>query len=288
MDRSTYIGSSDARDILEGSFDRLYREKMGLQARPDLSDSFAVQIGRLTEDFHLDWTLRRLNEERGQAEFEWSKSYTHPDKGELQHYAELEVDGVPFGSHPDALLRHISTGTVLPIEVKMTGRWGSAEEASDYYMPQLQHHMLCWGVDKLLFSVVVGTSEPERIWVGFSQDWADHYIAQAKRFWAHITDKSPPAPAFFDDTRKPTVPTAIKDSVPINGFKRRCIANDNFAQGMVGEFIETKKAANRHEQIKTDLKELMKPDENELYSDVITLKRDKRGAIRITVKEDAA
>lgn len=287
MDRNTYIGSSDARDILSGDWDKLYRVKTGAVERDDLSGVFPVQLGLLTEDFHLDWTVDALMKERGEG-YKWSKLAADGEQHSATFTPEASLSRAPLASHPDALLR-IPDGTIVPIEVKITGRFKNADEASDFYMPQLQHHMICWGVDLLLFSVVVGTTEPERIWIGRSQEWQDHYLERCDRFWSHIANRQPPAPSFYGNTKAPKlVPTKVADSVPRNGFKRRSLDGSNEAAVLIPQFIETKAAVKRHEQIKDDLKAMMADDENELYGDALTMKRDSRGAIRFTIHEAKA
>lgn len=282
-DRSLYIGSSDAKTILSGDYDKLWREKKGLLPKPDLSENFSVQLGVVVEPFHAEWTIRKLNEERGSLEFKHSLN-PHGDV-EKQHFASATTHaGAVLGSHPDGLLKHIASDTIWPLEVKHTGRFGSAEEAAQFYMPQLQHHMFCWGVDKMLFSVVIANEEPARCWIGQSPEWIEHYIQKCDEFWTYVREDRAPSPKLYD-TDAPLVPTKVADSVPINGFKRRDISTDNRAQGLIPEFLETKRAAKRHDEIKEELRALMKPDENELYSPALTLKRDARGAIRITVKE---
>lgn len=287
-DRKVRIGSSDAADILSGSWDRLYKLKMGLIEPDDLSDNFKVQFGKFTEEFHLDWSIRKLIEEK-QDTFKWSK---FADNGD-QHHAAYQVedfDNPPLlVSHPDAIVRD-PLGRILPMEVKHTGRFKNADEAADHYMPQIQHHLLCWDAPVLLFSVIVGNDEPERIWVGKSLEWQQHYIERCVQFWKHITTKTPPSPAFYGEAKeaKPYVPTKISDTVPINGFKKRDLSNSNHAPALIDEFISTKAVVARHEEVKTELKEMMQPDENLLYSPKIQLKRDARGAIRITVKEEKA
>lgn len=265
MERRNYIGSSDARNILSGDWDKLWRRKMGLIPEDDLSDSFAVQFGIFCEEFHLDWTIRRLNEEND-AGWEWSKG---PRPGD-QHFAQLNLDTEHkprLGSHPDALVRQPhAKGVKYPLEAKLTGRWKDAEEAADFYMPQLQHHMLCWDIDLLLFSVVIGTNEPVRMWIGASPEWQDHYIERCDTFWSHVVNNQAPSPAFFDHDKAVKVPTAVKDSVPINGYKKRCLDGDNRAPGLIAEFVETKKAVKRHDEVKNTLKSMMQPDEAEIYT----------------------
>lgn len=292
-DRGLYIGSSDAKHILSGDYDRIWREKKGLIDKLDLSDVFHVQLGVLVEPFHADWTVRKLNEERGLTQdFRhslWAQTIGD-EKGIVrneQHFASaVTVAGTPLGSHPDGLLKHIASGQIFPLEVKHTGRFGSAEEAAQFYMPQLQHHMFCWDVQTMLFSVIIANEEPVRCWIGQSSEWIDHYVQKCDEFWGYMKRDAAPSPRLFD-TDKPLVPNSIADTVPINGFKRRDISGDNRAQALIPEFLETKRAAKRHDDIKEELKAMMAKDEGELYSPALTLKRDARGAIRITVKEAA-
>lgn len=282
IDRSLYIGSSDAKDIIEGNYDKLYRIKKGLQ-EVDLSDHFAAQLGAHVEPFHISWTMRRLNEERGGG---YSFSTTPRDK-KWQHFASYIPHGTQnaplLGSHPDALLT-LPDGNHIPLEVKLTARWSNADEAADYYMAQLQHHMICWNVDMLLFSVIVGTQEPERMWIGLSHAWAEAYVQRCDDFWGYLQGDQAPAPVIYD-AKTPAVPPAMRDSVPINGFKRRSLDGDNRAISLIPEYVETKKAVARHEEIKNELKGMMADDENELYTNGFKMKRDARGAIRFTVDE---
>jgi hypothetical protein len=288
MERKDYIGSSDARDILSGDWDKLYRKKIGLIPDADLSDSFPVQLGLLTEDFHIDWSVRALNAEGG-PQFKWSKTA----KDGEQHCATFTPEGsfnAPLlGSHPDALLRD-ELANVYPLEAKITGRFKNADEASDFYMPQLQHHMLCMGTDLILFSAVIGTTAPERIWVGASPEWQEHYIAKCDTFWGHVKSEIPPAPVFYDKVKKaaPIVPAKVADSVPRDGFKKRSLDGDNRAPELIEAFFTDQDAEKRFKSTKETLKSLMREDENELYSDRLTLKRDVRGAIRFYPKKEAA
>jgi len=284
MNRCEYIGSSDAKHILSGDWNHIWRRKMGLEPDADLSDSFPVQLGVLTEDFHLDWTIRRLRAEK-EANWEWSKA-----AGEEQHYAKAVLatpNAPPLGSHPDALLRLASDrGVVYPLEAKITGRFATIEDAADFYMPQLQHHMICWDVDVALLSVVIGTTEPERLWIGASPEWQTHYADRCDSFWQTVKDKAAPSPFIGSPDAKVHVPRAIADSVPINGLKRRCIDNSNEAPGLIAEFIETRKAVKRHEEVKDSLKAMIAPDEGEIYTSdgAFKAKKDARGAIRFSIK----
>lgn len=282
-DRHLFIGSSDAADIIAGNYDKLYDLKMGIREPDDLSDVFSVQLGILTEEFHIGWTVRRLNEQTGNA-------YTVSMGDDSQHWStfepELAFNTPVLRSHPDALLSD-AHGDYWPVEVKITGRFSSVDEAAEFYMPQLQHHLICWGSNELLFSVVRGTSEPERVWIGASREYQDFYLEKCDTFWGYIKEQIPPPRNMSvgnGDARK-IVPQKVQDSVPFDRMTRRSIANDNRAPGLIDEFIETQKFVKRHEAVKEELKSMMRDDEREIYTDTFSIKRDRRGAKRITIKE---
>ncbi len=289
-DRTKYIGSSDARDILSGSWDRLYKLKKKMIEPDDLSDNFKVQLGVLTEEFHLDWTVRRHMAEHGDG-WKWSK---FRDDGS-QHFAKFQPDTFDHPpllvSHPDALIRD-PLAKVMPMEVKHTGRFKNADEAADFYMPQIQHHMICWDTNLLLFSVICGNDEPERIWVGASLEWREHYLTECEKFWQHIANNHPPAPAFYDGAKAASVPTKVKDSVPLNGMRRisfeTLTEGSNRAPTMIDDFIATKDAVKRHDAVKKEIKDLVPDDVKEVYGERLTIKRDARGAMRFTVHEQKA
>lgn len=281
-DRSTYIGSSDARAVMAGDFLRVFKEKKGLA--PAFEQTFSMQLGLLVEDFHLDWTIDAINREEGGG-FKFSKFA----KGGSQHFSRMTASDYDFkpvlGSHPDALGRDIS-GMVFPIEAKLTARFRNIEQAADFYMPQLQHHMICWGVDRLLFSVIIGTAEPVRAWIGSSPEWQARYLDQCNTLWHYLKADIPPPPLITNGDA--IVPQSIANTVPINGMTRRDMAGNNRWKAIAAEFLETKPIVEKHEKAKKDLKEMMQPDESSIYDDTLELKRDARGAIRINIKKDAA
>lgn len=279
LDRGKYLGSSDAPDILSDDWTRMYAEKVGEREREDLSDAWPVQLGICTEPLHLDWLTKK------NPGWEWSKAPASDP--ENQHFSSFTPKGTKavLGSHPDALLK-LPDGRVLPVEVKQTGRWRNVDECADFYMPQLQHHMLCWGVDLILMSAIIGTAEPTTIWIGASEPWQEHYVERAVKFWQHIEAKHPPVkPLYATAPGKVKVPTAVKDSVPFNGQKKRSLAESNLGPQLIAEYNQTKIASVRHELVKGELKAMMQDDECELYHDALTIKRNKAGSKLIKVHD---
>jgi hypothetical protein len=282
--RATSITSSDAKDIIAGNYLHLYKLKTGEIEFPDLSDNFPVQLGLYTEPFHLNWISRKLKDEY--TDVKWSKGVGADDQHEATYlHKEVSTGKVAkLISHPDALIN--LSGTTFPVEVKHTGRFTKAEDCANHYMPQIQHHMICWGIDKLLFSAICNNAEPERIWIGASIDWQEHYLTRCETFWGYLDDKIPPPPSNYESDHRVVMPKPIQDSVPLDNMTRRDISKDNRAQALIPEFITTKAAAKRHDEIKKELKDMVGPTERELYSPQLTMKRDARGAIRFTVKDD--
>lgn len=273
-DRSTYLGSSAARDVISGKYAAVYRQ-MVKGERPDLDGVFAVQLGRITEDLHVDWTLKAFNDETGG---DWKASKGPASGGQhFAHFTYGEGFSSPvLGSHPDYLIRDPS-GQVYPVEVKLTGRFKTAEDAAEFYMPQLQHHMLCWDVDRILFSVVIGTSAPERIWVGASPEYQKHYLDKCDTLWGYVSNRMPPPSMTYTPNAK--VPAAIRATVPLNGMKRRDVTGNNALSSLLPEFLVTKAQAARHEEVKKELKGLMAEDESALYCDGFLMERNTKGSI---------
>ena len=129
--------------------------------------------------------------------------------------------------------------------------------------------------------LIQGNVEPERLWIGRSEDWLKVYGAACAKFWQHITNNSEPG------TTSPGVimPQAVIDAIPLNGRIRRCVDTDNAFIDRANTMIDSEAAARSYESAKKDLKAMMGPDDGELYSEILTLKKDKRGAVRMTIHE---
>lgn len=267
MERNQYIGSSDARDILYGSWYNLWAVKTGRAERPDLSRNFKVQLGVVTEAFHLRWLL---GASEGSFTMAPSETIVHPR--------------VPWcAATPDAFLTasHGSYANV-PVEVKHSSGRRSMDDLIDFYMPQLQHHMMVTGADRCAFSVIRGNDEPELRWVGASPEWHATMQDAYAQFWHYVeTDTPPPVQVPCPDIETPPPPP---DIVPIDGFVKRDATGDNQFMAWAAQYLDTAEAAAHHDEAKAALKKLVKANEREVYvPGLIELKRDKRGALRIKV-----
>lgn len=274
MDRTTYIGSSDAIDIVTRDWHKTWAVKTGKVERENLDDVFKVQLGRFTENFHLDWTIRRLGEEDpGWYEIDGSRQWEATDTR------------LPFVvSHLDAIVRKGDDKPGCPVEAKHSSGARPMAHLIDFYMPQLQHHLLTTGADKLLFSVILANNEPERVWIGRSDEYIDTLRAYYEEFWGYVQSDTPPPKAGFSPEAGVITPK-VTDLIPIDGMTRRDAGQENAFMSLAATFRDTKAAHGQHEAAKKEIKTLIAPTESEVRSPILTLKRNKKGSVLIDLHE---
>ncbi len=270
IDRTRYIGSSDAKDILDGNWHQLWLKKTGRAEPEDLSDKFNVQLGVHTEDFHLDWTIRRMIE-----------------AGEISHELAGLRQAAPSPDGADFIVSHVDAMVCLdgehhaPVEAKHSSGKRRIDELLEWYMPQMQHHLWCTEAAKGVVSVIQGNLEPERVWIGRSQEWIEVYRAACTRFWAHVTTDTPPS----KNSPGVAIAPAMRDAIPVNGMVRRCADTDNMFIDRARTMIDCEANWRSYDAAKKDLKAMMGKEDGELYSAILTLKRSRSGAIRFTFHE---
>ena len=223
LDRKNFIGGSDARVIMgkdEKALLRLWREKRGEEAPPDLSDVLIVQLGLVTEDLN-----RR-----------WYELHSGKRVSDIQRHAIHRT--MPWmAATLDGLVKE--TGAVF--EAKFMLPWSFSEEgAAEKHMAQLQHNMLVAGTKKSVLSIINGGGK----WVELSVDADPIYqtilIAAEKAFWRAV--KTGETPALFDcEPPKPRI-EAVR-VVDMN-------ASNSWAE-FAGLFCKTREAHADHERAKS-------------------------------------
>src|SRR5271167_4216415 len=89
LDRSSFIGGSDARTIMgddETALLRLWHEKRGEAEPEDLSGNLIVQLGAVTEDLNRRWYERNT----GQAIMDVQRHVKHP----VHNWMAATLDGL--------------------------------------------------------------------------------------------------------------------------------------------------------------------------------------------------
>lgn len=257
-DRASGIGASDARRIATGDWHKLYLEKIGEAEPEDLSRIFRVQLGVHTENFHLDW----LESREGWRIVCRNDRYYHADHSFMFCHVDGWIDDL-----------------FQPIEVKHSNGRANARESAVFYMAQLQHIMACTDKDEMRFSVIAGNDEPELAKVSRNQDYIDDLVELERSFWWHVTNRVPPEITPTGTQAKLAEVAAV---TIIDGLKPYDMTGSNEWASLATDYRNNFDAARVFEEAKTGLKQLVPPDASQAAGHGLTIKRDKRGALRFS------
>jgi len=262
-----FIRGSDMIDIMNGNWNKLWRIKKGLQGRPDLSFQFNVQLGLATEDFNIKW-----------AEDNYMLKFNKQAKRQLQ-YGLIKLTGTLdgfSGTNSEDKIEYIG------IECKHTYSYNTMDKMLEYYMPQLQFYIWIAKLNKIIFSVIFG-NQWKAVEVYPSEEYLDGMKEQIKLFWEHIVHNTEPDDLDYNtqDLRNNVVSI---DGVPINKMTARDASQSNSFTEYTQQYLQHEDAAKTFEAAKKALREEIRPNEREVYNDLISVKRDKRGSVRVTKK----
>jgi len=262
-----FIRGSDMIDIMNGNWNKLWRIKKGLQGRPDLSFQFNVQLGLATEDFNIKW-----------AEDNYMLKFNKQAKRQLQ-YGLIKLTGTLdgfSGTNSEDEIEYIG------IECKHTYSYNTMDKMLEYYMPQLQFYIWIANLNKIIFSVIFG-NQWKAVEVYPSEEYLDGMKEQIKLFWEHIVHNTEPDDLDYNtqDLRNNVVSI---DGVPINKMTARDASQSNSFTEYTQQYLQHEDAAKTFEAAKKALREEIRPNEREVYNDLISVKRDKRGSVRVTKK----
>lgn len=255
MNRKGFIGGSDCVKIMQGDWLELWQVKTG-RAEPDnLSNNIAVQLGAYTEEFNLSW-------------FEGEH-----DVLLANHQLELgaTIHGVPTKGTVDAMV-----GNDI-VEAKHTNSYSTMQDIIERYMPQLQLYIHLANSEGAYLSVIFGNNKWESVYVGRDDEYFNSMWAVVSDFWSYVSGDREPVGV--------TPPTISIDKVPLDNMVARDASTDNHFIASAHDYIEHEAAARSFENAKKDLKNMVADNEREVYCDLLTIKRDKRGSLRITVRK---
>ena len=258
MNRRGFIGGSDLYNILRGDWYDLWLVKTGQKEADNLDHIFKVQLGTYTEQFNLDW----LSKDTG----------LHIDSGNESVINIL--GGVPFKGQTDGIGTD-EQGVQYLVECKHTSSNRSMNDMLESYMPQVQLYMKLFNLKKAYLSVIFGNTHDYCV-VDFNEAYISAVVERVKDFWQHVEQLTEP----------PQDPAQYKidwSAIDINGLKLRDARKDNHFTSLASDFVETQGQAKQHDAVKKELKSLVAADEREVFCDLLTIKRDKRGACRITM-----
>ena len=259
MNRIGFIGGSDARRIIEGDWHTLWLEKTGQQEPADLSNNLAVQLGVHTEGFNIAWFNQ--NQLDNQHHVEEQVRYADNVNGV---FCRGTVDG--FISDKNAIL-----------ECKHTYDRNTMESCIRQYMPQIQFYLMLSKADGCYLSIIFGNRRWECVYVSPDQAYISNMMEHIAEFWRLVESKTEPSIGKQNTT-------LTTDHILVDNMIRRDATSDNEFISRCHDYIQYEADAKSFESAKADLKAMVANHEREVYCDLLTIKRDKRGSLRITVE----
>ena len=263
--RVGFIGGSDAVKIMSGNWHDLYNEKTG-QAQPaDLSHLFNVQLGTYTEEFNLAW---------------FEQEYGVQVLG-FQHEVSKTIEGIPFKATLDGIINDPENkGEHIGVECKHTSSFKKFDDILAYYYPQIQLYMKVADLKHMYLSVIFGNQWECKLVAQDEAEWL-RMLPIFRDFWGHVIRKEPPVGEMPNE-----LPTGVQH-MTLDNMVARDASTSNIFRDAEEVYIDYESKAKYWEQAKKVLKNEVASNEREVHTDKLSIKRNKRGALSIHIKEDS-
>jgi len=257
MQRQGFIGGSDATTIMQFKWYDLWLVKTGRAESEDLSDNIAVQLGSHTEDFNIKW-------------FEKSTGCFVPLTSQQKQFKKT-VGVVPLVGTVDGVLAK----TKQIIEAKHTNPFNDMNDMIERYMPQIQLYCHISGAEGCHLSVIFGNSKWQSAFVHYDEDYFNKMMVFINNFWWYvINDKEPVG---IDTPEDISI-----NHIPVDNMVVRDASMDNAFVDASITYINGLEQNKVFENAKKDLKNMVGSNEREVFCDYLTIRRDKRGSLRIS------
>ena len=265
--RMGFIGGSDAVKIIRGDWHDLYNEKIGIAQPSDLSHLFNVQLGTYTEQFNLAWFEHEYGVQVIDTQPEFKKT----------------IEGIPIKATLDGLVNDKENigNNFFGVECKHTSSFKKFDDILTYYYPQIQLYMKVADLSHMYLSVIFGNQWECKL---VSQDEAEwlRMLPIFRDFWGHVLKKQPPVAEMPNE-----LPTNVHH-MTLDNMVARDASKDNFFVELQHHYIANYDETKIFEKAKQELKSLVEPNEREVFTDKLSIKRNKRGALTIKIKEGAS
>jgi predicted phage-related endonuclease len=253
--RLDFIGGSDANTLLSGDAERINRlwlVKRRLAEDEDLSDVLQVQLGSWTEPFNRAWFSKQTGRE---------VDCVGEERASIDHdFMAATLDGMT------------DNGRTL-FEAKHTSAFGKVDEVLARYMPQLHHNMIVCGVSRAVLSVIFGNHKWEAFDVQFDEGYAAQLLTIEEAFWRCVQTGTPP------------IATEVK--APVVPVRRVDMTGSNAWAAAAADWVSTQAAAKTFAIAADALKALVEPDVVEAHGHGVQAKRNKAGAISVSIVKEA-
>ena len=261
--RMGFIGGSDAVKIIRGDWHDLYNEKIGIAQPSDLSYMFNVQLGTYTEEFNLAWFEQEYGVQIMDTQPEFKKT----------------IEGIPFKATLDGIITDPeNNNNYIGVECKHTGSFKKFDDILTYYYPQIQLYMKVADLSHMYLSVIFGNQWECKLVAQDEAEWL-RMLPIFRDFWGHVIKKQPPVAEMPNE-----LPSNVHH-MTLDNMVARDATKDNQFKDLEHAYIENESLSKLFEFAKKELKALVKPNEREVYTDKLSIKRNKRGALTIKIKE---
>lgn len=264
MERKGFIGGSDLYSIMRGDWHDLWRVKTGRHLPDVLDHMFNVQLGIHTEKFNMNW----LHKDTGY----------HVEKCNPLETQTIVIDNVPYQARPDGIA-YDDEGRSMIVECKHTTSFKKMSDILDAYLPQVHLYMRVLGIDRSVFSVIFG-NRWEHCIVDFNKEFWIKVHSEAFKFWQMVDSDT--EPQGIDSTK------IDWSNVKVDGLIMRDASDDNYFVDLAHRYVNCQDSIKEHDSIKKELRSMINDNEREVFCELLTIRRDKRGACRITINEGAA
>ena len=255
MQRQGFIGGSDATTIMQFKWYDLWLVKTGRAEAEDLSDNIAVQLGSHTENFNIKW-------------FEKS---TGCFVTKQQKQFKKTIGDVPLVGTVDGIV--VESAAI--IEAKHTNPFNDMNDMIERYMPQIQLYCHVSGAEGCHLSVIFGNSKWQSAFVHYDEEYFNKMMVFINDFWWHVVnDKEPVGMDTPEDINI--------NNIPVDNMVVRDASTDNAFVDASITYINGLEQNKVFENAKKDLKNMVGSNEREVFCDYLTIKRDKRGSLRIS------
>lgn len=267
MNRIGFLGGSDAKRIVDGKWLELYEEKVGIRQPEDLSGIFRVQLGKFTEPFHAQWLVDQV----GLKIMNPQAVHIH----ESLPWLRGTVDG---WLHDENTF----------IELKHTNARATVRSMSEDYLPQIAHYCLATGRSHGFISFIAGNEDPVIAKVEPSPGYLEQLLSLEQSFWWHVENQVAPGNLGEDVGETAAELAAEAKKLKVNGLRFVDMTGNNEWADHAASYFAHMDAAEAFEAAKDGLKKMVEADVAEASGHGVTFKRDKRGALRLTLQREEA
>ena len=280
MDRTGFIGGSDCVKIMDGQWYELWEIKTGRKQPEDLSHLIHIELGRFTEPFNLQWLEKETGWSATETQIPYAKGWGDASNHDASDVISNKII-VPMQGTVDAIGIN-DQGEKAIIECKHTNAFTTMDKQVEYYMPQIQCYLDLADMDLCIFSVIFGNSKHQATAITRDHNYISAMRKEVLDFWTYVKNNQEPDVSLGKKQDElMNTKNKLLNAIPVDNMIKRDATLDNHFGMLASDFIANKSSSETYENAKKGLKEIIKPNEREVFNDFITVKRDKRGAVTV-------